>query len=133
MSDELTGGAGASAERANAENIVIAQIESARGIENAEAIVAEPGVDVVWLGQFDLTLSLGIPGRFDHPDYQAAVKRLVEICGQNGTPIGQLIGDAAEGAALREQGFDVLAYADVWVFERALRERVAALRPPPGP
>jgi 2-dehydro-3-deoxyglucarate aldolase/4-hydroxy-2-oxoheptanedioate aldolase len=133
MTDELTGGAGASAERANRENIVIAQIESARGIENAEAIVAEPGVDVVWLGQFDLTLSLGVPGRFDHPDYRAAVKRLVEICRRNGTPIGQLIGDAAEGAALREQGFDVLAYADVWVFERALRERVDALRPSPEP
>jgi 2-dehydro-3-deoxyglucarate aldolase/4-hydroxy-2-oxoheptanedioate aldolase len=128
MTDELTGGAGASAERANRENIVIAQIESARGIENAEAIVAEPGVDVVWLGQFDLTLSLGVPGRFDHPDYRAAVKRLVEICRRNGTPIGQLIGDAAEGAALREQGFDVLAYADVWVFERALRKRTDALR-----
>jgi 2-dehydro-3-deoxyglucarate aldolase/4-hydroxy-2-oxoheptanedioate aldolase len=131
MSDELAGGAGALAERANRENLVIAQIESARGIENAEAIVTEPGVDVVWLGQFDLSLSLGIPGRFDDPVYRSAVTRLVEICRANGTPIGQLIGNADEGAVLRGQGFDVLAYADVWVFERALRERVNAVRRPP--
>ncbi len=113
---------------------MIAQIESARGIENAEAIVAEPGVDVVWLGQFDLTLVARHP-RPVRPSRLPGGGRSAwsRSAGGSGTPIGQLIGDAAEGAALREQGFDVLAYADVWVFERALRERVDALRPPPTP
>ena len=76
MSDELADGAGALAERSNRENVVIAQIESPRGIENADAIAAVPGVDLVWLGQFDLTLGMGIPGQFDDPRYRAAVERL---------------------------------------------------------
>jgi 2-keto-3-deoxy-L-rhamnonate aldolase RhmA len=128
MSDELAGGAGALAERSNRENVVIAQIESPRGIDNADAIVAVPGVDIVWLGQFDLTLGLGIPGQFGHPAYRTAVDRLIEACRRHDKPLGQLIGTAEEGAALRGQGFDVLAFADVWVFESALRERVDALR-----
>ena len=132
MSDELANGAGALAERSNRENVVIAQIESPRGIENAEAIAAVPGVDLVWLGQFDLTLGMGIPGEFGHPRYRAAVERLVTACRRHQKPLGQLIGTAADGAALREQGFDVLAYADVWVFERSLRERVDALRNAPA-
>jgi 2-keto-3-deoxy-L-rhamnonate aldolase RhmA len=130
MSDDLADGARALAERSNRENLVIAQIESPPGIKNADAILAVPGVDVVWLGQFDLSLSLGIPGQFDHPAYAEAVDRLLESCSRHGKPLGQLIGTPEEGAALRERGFEVLAYADVWVFENALRAGVDALRNP---
>ena len=63
MSDELEGGPAGMTERANRENLVIAQIESPAGIENAESIVSVAGVDAVWLGQFDLSLSLGHPRR----------------------------------------------------------------------
>jgi 2-dehydro-3-deoxyglucarate aldolase/4-hydroxy-2-oxoheptanedioate aldolase len=129
MSDDLADGPGALAERLNRESLVIAQIESPAGIERADEIVAVPGVDVVWLGQFDLSLALGAPGRFDHPAYLDAVARLLDVCRAHGTPVGQLIGSAEEGAALRAQGFQELAFADVWVFERALRERIEALRP----
>jgi 2-keto-3-deoxy-L-rhamnonate aldolase RhmA len=128
QSDELAGGAGALAERSNREGLVIAQIESTRGIENADAIASAPGVDVVWLGQFDLSLSLGVPGRFDDPAYQTAVDRLIEVCRRQKKPLGQMIGTPAEGAALRERGFEVLAYADVLVFETALRDGIDALR-----
>jgi 2-dehydro-3-deoxyglucarate aldolase/4-hydroxy-2-oxoheptanedioate aldolase len=128
FSDELADGPGALAERSNHENLVIAQIESAAGIENADAIASVPGVDVVWLGQFDLSLSLGVPGRFEDATYLAAVDRLIEICRHHHRPLGQMIGTPAEGAALRERGFQVLAYADVLVFERALREQMDALR-----
>jgi 2-dehydro-3-deoxyglucarate aldolase/4-hydroxy-2-oxoheptanedioate aldolase len=134
MSDDLRDGAGALAERSNRENLVIAQIESPTGIANADAIAAVPGVDVVWLGQFDLTLGMGIPGQFGHPGYRAAVDELVAACRRHGKPLGQLIGPGADGAALRDQGFEVLAYADVWVFEHALRDGVDALRhKPAGP
>jgi 2-keto-3-deoxy-L-rhamnonate aldolase RhmA len=128
QSDELAQGAGALAERANAENLVIAQIESPAGIENADAIVSVPGIDVVWLGQFDLSLALGVAGQFDHPAYLAAVDGLIEVCRRHQKPLGQMIGTAAEGAALRRRGFEVLAYADVLVFERALREGIDAIR-----
>ncbi len=128
MSDELADGPGARAERANRENVVIVQIESPRGIENAEEILAVPGIDVVWLGQFDLSLGLGVPGRFDHPSYLDAVDHLVRAAQAREIPLGQLVGSVEDGRAMRERGFEVLAFADVWVFERALRESLDGLR-----
>ena len=130
MSDELAdGGPGARAERANRENVVIAQIESPQGIENAEEILDVPGIDVAWLGQFDLSLGLGVPGQFDHPRYLDAVEHLVRAAGARGIPLGQLVGSVEAGREMRGLGFQVLAFADIWVFERALRESLDGLRP----
>ena len=67
MRDELDGGPAAAAERANRDNVVIAQIESEAGVEHAAEIVAVPGIDAVWLGQFDLSLSLGVARRLRPP------------------------------------------------------------------
>jgi 2-keto-3-deoxy-L-rhamnonate aldolase RhmA len=127
-SDELGDGAAALTERANRENLVIAQIESSAGIRNADAIVGVDGVDVVWLGHFDLSLSLGIPGQFEHPEFLAAVDSLLDACRAHGRPLGQMISTPEEGARLRKRGFQVFAYSDVAVFEHGLRERMEALR-----
>ena len=58
--------------------MVIALVETARGIENVEAIAAVDGIDVVWLGHYDLTNFMGIPGDFENPRFHAAVDKLVE-------------------------------------------------------
>jgi 2-keto-3-deoxy-L-rhamnonate aldolase RhmA len=130
MSDELAdGGPGARAERANRETVVIAQIESPLGISNAEEILDVPGIDVAWLGQFDLSLGLGVPGQFDHPSYLEAVDHLVGAARARRIPLGQLVGSVEAGRAMRELGFQVLAFADIWVFERALRDSLDGLRP----
>lgn len=128
MSDELEGGPAAMAERANRENLVIAQIESPAGIGNADSIVAVPGVDAVWLGQFDLSLALGIPGQFADPRYTEAVDHLLDVCRRHGKPLGQLVASTADGARASVLGFQILAYADIWVFENALRAEMAELR-----
>lgn len=53
-------------ESANRETMLIPQIETADGLEHVEEIAAVPGIDVLWVGQFDLTASLGIAGQFDN-------------------------------------------------------------------
>lgn len=51
------------------ENIlVMALVETAAGLANFEEIVAVPGLDVVAVGQFDLSVSMGYSGQHDHPD-----------------------------------------------------------------
>src|SRR3954470_21544066 len=60
-------------QRSNAELLLIAQIETVTGLENADRIAAVPGIDVLWIGHFDLTNSMGIPAQFGHPDYLKAV------------------------------------------------------------
>ena len=54
---------------ANERTLVIALIETAIGIANVDEIMAVRGIDVGWLGHFDLTNTMGITGQFDHPDF----------------------------------------------------------------
>lgn len=65
--DYLGGDVGEKVRQANERTMVIAQIETERGLERVEEIAAVEGVDVLWVGQFDLSNFLGIPGRFDDP------------------------------------------------------------------
>jgi len=69
-----------------------------------------------------------VPGQFDHPTYLEAVDHLVRAARARGIPLGQLVGSVEDGRAMRERGFEVLAFCDVWVFERALRASLDGLR-----
>lgn len=67
---------------------VVVQAESATGVENIGAIAAVPGIEWVLIGPNDLTRSLGIPGEFDAPTYDAAVRNIEAACRDAGLPVG---------------------------------------------
>jgi 2-keto-3-deoxy-L-rhamnonate aldolase RhmA len=114
---------------ANAEGLLIAQIETAAGLEEVEAIAAVGGLDVLWVGHFDLTASLGIPGQFTHPAYQEAVRRVLAACARHGKAAGFMVSSVEEGRAALAQGFRCLAYwADLWIYQQGLRQGLGALR-----
>jgi 2-dehydro-3-deoxyglucarate aldolase/4-hydroxy-2-oxoheptanedioate aldolase len=114
---------------ANQETLLIAQIETELGVRNVNEIAAVPGIDVLWIGHFDLTNSLGIPGQFDHPDFRAAVEQVVNACYQHAKVPGFMASDVATGRALLEQGFRMLAYGgDLWLYQAALREGIDKLK-----
>ncbi|HEU0116125.1 MAG TPA: aldolase/citrate lyase family protein [Thermomicrobiales bacterium] len=118
---------------ANEELLLIAQIETAAGLEQVEAIAATAGVDCLWIGHFDLTNALGIPGQFAHPTYRAAVDRVLAACRSHGKIAGIMAGDVETGRTLLAQGFRAVAYSgDVWIYGQALREGIAALRAAAG-
>ena len=72
--DDYTGGdVVAKMREANERTLVIALIETAEGIANADEILRVPGIDVGWLGHYDLTNTMGITAQFEHPDFLAAV------------------------------------------------------------
>src|ERR1044071_3120884 len=114
---------------ANERTLVIALIETAAGIENVEAIMATPGIDVGWMGHYDLTNALGIDGEFDHPRYKAAAKALVSACARNGKAAGFLCGDVKTGQQYLDWGFRILAYGvDSVVYQGALKAGIDGLR-----
>jgi 2-dehydro-3-deoxyglucarate aldolase/4-hydroxy-2-oxoheptanedioate aldolase len=94
---------------ADARNLVIALIETERGIEHVEAIAALPGIDVLWLGHFDLTNFLGIPGQFGNPKFVDAVKRIVAAGRKHKKGLGFMAADTAWAKQFRELGFNMLA------------------------
>jgi len=115
--------------KANDELLVIAQIETVEGLENVDAIAAVDGVDALWLGQFDLTTSLGIPGQFDHPKFTDAVRRVLDACQKHGKAATLAGLDVAELAAGPANGFRLLVYlADLWIYQQALRKCFGTIR-----
>jgi len=114
---------------ANEEGLLIAQIETAQGVEKVDEIAAVDGIDIVWIGHFDLTNSLGIPAQFDHPDYLAAVDRVAEAARENGKVAGFMTSDPDNASWLLGKGFRCLAYSgDIWIYKQALAEGIAAVR-----
>ena len=114
---------------ANAAVMVIPLIESARGIDNAEAILAVPGVDLGWLGHFDLSDSLGCVGVFDDPRYRAAEAKLLAAAERTGKPLGWLAADAVAAKAALRRGYRCLCLGtDVALMRDALAGALTAAR-----
>ncbi len=113
----------------NDETLLIAQIETQGGIDNVEEIAAVEGLDVLWIGHNDLTNSMGIPGRFDHPDYLRAIDRFLEACRDSGKAPGIMSTSVDEARAQLGRGFLCVAYwGDIWLYAHALRQGLAAIR-----
>jgi 2-keto-3-deoxy-L-rhamnonate aldolase RhmA len=114
---------------ANERTLAIALVETARGIENVEAIMATPGIDLGWMGHYDLTDSLGITAEFEHPRFRAALDRFLAACTAAGKPAGIIGTSVPMVRDWRAKGFRCLCYGtDVTVFQTALRDALAALR-----
>ncbi len=116
-------------EEANRNTTVICQIESPAGLEDLDRIAATDGVDVLWVGHFDLSQSMGIPAQFDHPDFLAALKRVADTAKAHGKAAGIQPGNRAMAARWIELGYNVISWsADMAVYRHALASDVAWLR-----
>ncbi len=113
----------------NARTTLFCQIETADGVKNCEEIAAVEGVDCLWVGHFDLSVGLGIPGEFEHPDFKAAIDRTVKAARSHGKAMGRLVPTVEVGIELYDVGFDFICYSgDVWVLHNALAEAIGKLR-----
>jgi 2-keto-3-deoxy-L-rhamnonate aldolase RhmA len=109
--------------------MLIAQIETDEGLSNVEAIAAVPGIDALWIGQFDLTNFMGIPAQFGHPDYLAAVDRIVSACAAHGKTAAILAFDDAWARDYTAKGFRLMAYGiDQLLLQDALRRGLDVIR-----
>jgi 2-keto-3-deoxy-L-rhamnonate aldolase RhmA len=115
--------------RANERTTLFCQIETAAGVENAFEIAAVEGVDCLWVGHFDLSAALGIPGRFEHPRFLEAIERVARACREHGKACGRLVPDVATGIDYWRRGFDFLCYSgDVWALQAAVEAGVEGIR-----
>jgi 4-hydroxy-2-oxoheptanedioate aldolase len=72
----------------NAETLIVVMIETPRAVENAEAIAAVPGIDVLLIGTNDLSMELGVPGGLGDPKVVAAYERVIAACKRHGKHAG---------------------------------------------
>jgi 2-keto-3-deoxy-L-rhamnonate aldolase RhmA len=127
--DYRSGDARQKADAANDTVLVSCTIETPRAIENVDAIAATPGVDVLWIGQGDLTLFMGIPGAYDSARYKDAVRRVIEACQRHGKTPGFLCFDQNWNQRTVELGFRLLAFsADIFLLQAALSAGITDLK-----
>ena len=114
---------------ANNRTTLFCQIETAEGVENADAMAAIDGVDCLWVGHFDLSVSLGIPGQFDHKDFKRAIERTIAATKKHKKALGRLVPNVELGIDIYKQGFDFVCYSgDVWLLHTALEDGIRKLR-----
>jgi 2-keto-3-deoxy-L-rhamnonate aldolase RhmA len=113
---------------ANERTLTVALIETPRGVENSEAIMATPGIDMGWIGHFDLTNFMGIPAQFDHPDFVKAVKRVAKAAASAGKPIGVLDPDPKVIRQWQKRGFRMFCLGtDIQLMQNSLRRSLTEL------
>ncbi len=114
---------------ANARTLVICLIETEEGVRNIDEIAAVPGVDVLWLGHFDMTNFLGIPAQFDHPKYIDAIDRMVAAARKHNKVLGFMSADDQWSRTYWKKGFRLFAYGvDSMLLQGALGAGLATLR-----
>lgn len=108
---------------ANEEIAVILLLETKKAFENLDEIISVPGVDVAWVGHYDLTASMGIPAQFEHPDLLAAMDALVASCVKHGVAPGFLPPTQESAAHWIEKGFRAISLgSDIGVFLDGIRK-----------
>jgi len=110
------------------EAVIIVQLEGAEALANLEAILAVAGINIVFIGPYDLSQSLGVPGQIDHPIVEEKMKEIVAACSARGMTVGTFVDTIAAAQKWRSLGVRYISYSvDVGIFCEAARSIVEQL------
>lgn len=95
----------------NDEVLVVVMLEHITAVQNADAILATPGLDAVLIGPYDLSASMGLAGQLQHPDVLAAQETILDACRRRKVAAGIHVVpvDAGEVRRRIQQGFRFIA------------------------
>jgi 4-hydroxy-2-oxoheptanedioate aldolase len=114
---------------ADESTVVVAHIETAEGYKNAEEIIATPHLDMVYVGPYDFSLSMGHPGNYSHPDVLKPMNRILEICKSNNISFGTTASNLDEAAYWIRRGAQFFEAVDeLSLIAAGSRELVAHYR-----
>jgi 2-keto-3-deoxy-L-rhamnonate aldolase RhmA len=114
---------------ANRETMAIMMIESQEGLRGVEEIAAVPEVDALFVGPYDLSLSLGILGQFDNPVFWKALEKVINAGTKTGVAVGLQSNDMALLTRTREMGARFIIYSSVYsVLLSGYKEGISQLK-----
>jgi 4-hydroxy-2-oxoheptanedioate aldolase len=98
---------------ANDEIFVCIQIETVQSVEDAEAILAVPGVDCAFVGPQDLTGAMGLGAQLDHPSplFDEKVRKVIAAAKKNGIGSGLMVGSVAQARRWHDEGAAMISLA----------------------
>ena len=85
--------------------LVVAVVENATAVSHIDDIAAVPGIDVLFIGTSDLSFSLGLRGRQDHPRLEKAIATIVAAGKRHGRVLGRPAHTPEQIKRFRRQGF----------------------------
>lgn len=115
--------------RASAQALVIGIIESKDGLANLDEILSVEGLDVVFIGPYDLSQSLGLPGQVRHERVLASMQAVVEQARRRGRSVGTFVDNVADAKYWADAGVQFISFSvDVGIVYEAMKASVDQLR-----
>lgn len=94
----------------NQETMVGILVEGQEGLDNLEKIVKVDGIDLIYLGLFDICQSVGLPGQLNHPKVLDQIKRCCNLIQANGIAAGSMSTNVEYINMLKDVGYTFIAY-----------------------
>ncbi len=111
------------------EALIVLQLEGAEALANLDDILQVEGSDIIFIGPYDLSQSLGVPGQTEHPRVIQAMQQIVAKCLSRNIAVGTFVESPAAARKWAELGLAYISYSvDVGLFAEKCREVVDAFR-----
>jgi 4-hydroxy-2-oxoheptanedioate aldolase len=105
--------------------LTIIQIEGEEGIKNLEDIISVDGIDVVFIGPYDLSQSLGVSGQIDHPLVEKKMKEIISKCKEKNITVGTFVDTPQNAIKWKNLGVKYISYSvDMGIFYDAMKKVV---------
>lgn len=115
--------------QANAETILMCQIESAQGVQNVESIIGVDGIDVAFVGPNDMSQDYGILGEFENPIMISALNRVLEAAKAAGKVAGVHFGKEDPVAKWAKAGYQMnMCNSDIGLLSAGAKASMSYIR-----
>jgi 4-hydroxy-2-oxoheptanedioate aldolase len=111
------------------DTVVILQLEGQEALTNLDQILTVRDIDIIFIGPYDLSQSLGVAGQVNHPVVIEKMKAIVDTCIQNNIVVGTFVDTIQDAKKWKDLGVKYLSYAvDVGLFYEKCRGDVETIR-----
>jgi 4-hydroxy-2-oxoheptanedioate aldolase len=108
------------------EAIIVLQIEGQQGIEQLDAILDVEGIDIIFIGPYDLSQSVGVPGQIENPIVIEKMMQIIETCNRRGIAVGTFVDNIQNARKWRDIGVKYISYSvDMGIFYEACSNIIA--------
>ncbi|MEN5232733.1 HpcH/HpaI aldolase family protein [Sphingobacterium faecium] len=102
------------------DNYLILQLEGAEAIQNVDEIIEVEGVDVIFIGPYDLSQALGVSGQINHPLVLEEMKVIIDKCRTKGLATGVFTDNLKDAKSWIQLGVNYISYSvDVGIIQEA--------------
>ena len=110
-------------------SLVILQLEGKEAVDNLNKIIEVEGIDVLFIGPYDLSQSLGVPGQINHPIVEEKMNEIVLKCKERGKSVGTFADTIENALKWKNSGIKYIAYSvDVGLFYEKCKSVVFSLK-----